>query len=164
MIQHNNRLRDVSLGRQWPSTLLVKVTERQPSLNWQTGGQTYLLDNDGSIIGISDDATKPTVVDTSNLPVKPGDRVAPARFVDFCLKMVEQVSAMGLGVVSLRITDTTNEVQATINKGYAIKFDSTRDVTDQISDLRLVLDTLAKQQKKPTEYVDLRIQGKAYYR
>jgi cell division septal protein FtsQ len=164
MKEHDSRLREVSLRRQWPNALLIKVVERQPSLNWQTGGQTYLLDNDGSVIGISNDAAKPTVVDTSNLPVKPKDKIAPARFIEFCLAMVEQVTALDLNVVSLRITDTTNEVQATTNKGYAIKFDTTRDVASQISDLALVLDTLSKQQKTPTEYIDLRIPGKAYYR
>lgn len=160
------RIKAVKVVRRWPNHLSLIITEKQPALWWQTGQQNYLLDVDGSIIGpATDGQTLAIVVDSANLPVKVGEKVVPPAFVGFCTDLVQTiVGKTGVSIVGLKVPDTTSEVYATTNKGYLIKFDTTRDVGEQIDDLNNVLSTLVKQHKTPSEYIDLRIEHKAYYR
>ncbi|HSX48617.1 MAG TPA: FtsQ-type POTRA domain-containing protein [Candidatus Nanoarchaeia archaeon] len=166
LLASNYRFKSVSFVRHLPKSLEIKVAERQPSLNWQTGGQTYTLDVDGSLIGPAEPGSPlPTVLDSANLPVKAGDKVVPAKFVKFCTDIVEQMpKRTGVAVASLRVPDTTSEVYVTTNKGYLIKFDTTREASEQIDDLVNVLATLSRIKKTPAEYIDLRVENRAYYR
>jgi len=160
------QLSSVNISRHWPHQLILEVTERNPNLEWQTGGKTYLLSQEGIIVA---DATGtnlklPVVEDTTNLPVKLGDQVAPAGFVAFCLEVDRLLAQQGYLITSLQIPVTTNEVDAYTNKGYYIKFDTTRDVVGEMGDLSKVLALLKTQNKAPSQYIDLRIDGAAYYK
>jgi cell division septal protein FtsQ len=160
-------IRRAQISRSWPQTLKIKIEERQVTLGWRTGGVTYLLDTDGTIVnGLGEAAARlPVIEDSSNLPVKPGDRVVPARFVQFCSELVEQITnTTGLTSTELKVPDTTSELYVKVNRPYFIKFDTTRGASEQLQQLKVVLTELAKQPKKPAEYIDLRIAGKAYYK
>lgn len=166
MVTNEPRLKSVVVKRRWTNRLLIEVSEKHPAMWWQTGGVKYLLDTDGSIIGLADDA-KPlvTVIDSTNLPVKVGDRVVPPKFMRFCSELIDVMPGrVGIEIKELRIPDTTSEVYVHTNKGYLIKFDSTRAAGDQVEDLRNVLQLLSSTKKAPQEYIDLRIEHKAYYR
>lgn len=163
LLSGQSEIKSVEVNRQWPNRLQLIVTERQPTLNWETGGVNYLLDLDGTIIGPSD-VSLPTVVDSTNLPVKPGDRVAPTQFVDFAARLADLLKQKKLGVVEMRVPDTTSELYIKVTKGYVVKFDTERGAEAEVNDLEKVLATLAQLNKTPAEYIDLRIEGKAYYR
>lgn len=103
-----------------------------------------------------------TVIDTANIPVKPGDRVAPSRFVRFVEDLSGQFNAKtGLAIDNFQVPESTSEVYAKTNKGYLIKLDTTRPAADQLADLALVLKNLNG--KIPSQYIDLRVAGRAYY-
>ena len=80
-------IKQVSIQRHLLHTLVVKVVERQPALNWKTNGSVYLLDTNATVIGPTDAtyAHLLTVTDSSNLPVKVGDRVALTVFEAVCV-------------------------------------------------------------------------------
>lgn len=160
------QLADVAISRQWPSGLLLKVTEQNPNLEWQTDGKTYLLSQEGVIVAEAGQSSLklPIVVDSANLPVKLGDKVAPEQFVQFCLDMISLLPKQGLQVKAMQIPATTNEIYITTNRGYYLKFDTTRDTHDEVGDLAKVLNLLKSQNKQPAEYIDLRINGAAYYK
>jgi cell division septal protein FtsQ len=144
----------------------IVVVERQPSLNWKTNGTLYLLDADGTVIGPSKGTyvKLPTVVDSSNLPVKVGDRVAPAAFVTFCKEFLRDLPATGLQASEVTVPETTSEVVVKTTKGYSLKLDTTRQASGELADLRAVQKELTRSRKTPKEYIDLRIEHKAYYK
>lgn len=165
--QQEYRLKSVRVIRHFPHRLELAVVERQPSLNWQTGAQVYVLDIDGSLIGPASgqSVSLPTVVDSTNLPVKVGDKVVPPHFVKFCSDLIQLLpQRTGINIAGLRVPDTTSEVYVSTNKGYMIKFDTTREASGEVDDLVNVLATLTKIKKTPAEYIDLRVENKAYYR
>lgn len=43
-------LKHVSVERQFPSTLAIHITERQPTFLWQKEGRLYVVDNEGNVI------------------------------------------------------------------------------------------------------------------
>lgn len=158
-------LKDVSVKRKGLHTLAVTATLKQPSLGWSTGNQTYVIDRDGTIIGMATGpAAFPVVIDGSNVPVQPGQRVVSAHFVEFVQQMVPALAAAGLTVTRLDIKDTTLDLSAQTNKGYKLLFDTARDANEEVADLKAVQRLLVTQKKTPAEYIDLRIAGKAYYK
>jgi cell division septal protein FtsQ len=167
LLTDNYQLKSVDIVRNWPHGLTVNVSERQPSLIWKTGDQAYLLDADGSIISpVSLAGTKlPVITDSTNLPVKVGDKVVPPRFVTFCAQLVQAMSqTTGVGITGMTVPDTTTEVYVTTNKGYVVKFDTTRSAEEGLAQMQRVLTELQRQGKNPAEYIDLRIENKAYYK
>jgi cell division septal protein FtsQ len=156
---------DPLLRRKWFHGINVTAALKQPSMGWSTGNQHYLLDRDGTAIGVLPLGSKlPVVTDGSNLPVQIGTRVAPARFVAFVTALVPALNAEGYGVQSMDVKDTTLDLSVATNKGYRLIFDTGRGVEEEMVDLRAVKALLANQKKTPAEYIDLRISGKAYYR
>lgn len=163
--QQDPLIRTVGVRRQWPHSLKVSAVLKQPSMGWSTGDQRYLLDSDGTVIGsLPGGSTLPVVNDGSNLPVQVGRQVASPRFVMFVTQLIPALSANGYQVTSLDIKDTTFDLTVSTNKGYKLIFDTSRPVTDEMGDLKSVLALLAVQKRAPTQYLDLRIAGRAYYK
>ncbi len=146
--------------------IAIKLAEHQPSLNWKTNNLTYLLDSDGTVIGQSrgEYTMLPVVTDSSNLPVKTGDRVAPAVFVQFCTEIARQLPGRGIKVGEMVVPETTSEVHVRTDKGFVLKFDTTRPAANELADLKAVQTELARTGKTAKEYIDLRIERKAYYK
>lgn len=163
LAEQEPRIKTATVKKTFPSTITVTIVERQPGVVWVSAGENWEVDIEGIIIGAAG-SNKPmaTVIDTANIPVKPGDRVAPSRFVRFTEEISEQLpSKTGLAIENFQVPESTSEVYVKTNKGYLIKFDTTRAATDQISDLMLVLKNLNG--KVPGQYIDLRVAGRAYY-
>jgi cell division septal protein FtsQ len=158
-------IKQATVQRQLPHTLLITIQERQPALNWKTGGTTYLLDSNATVIGPTGGvyAKLPTVTDSSNLPVKAGDRVAPTQFVAFCVNLAALLPSTGYAIQQMTVPTSTSEVYVTTTTGLTLKFDTTRPAGDEIADLKAVQAELQAAGQTPTQYIDLRIPHKAYY-
>ncbi|HEY2004490.1 MAG TPA: cell division protein FtsQ/DivIB [Candidatus Saccharimonadia bacterium] len=159
------QIRSAVVLRNWPHGLKVSVVLKQPSMGWLSGDQHYLLDSDGTAIGVLPaDSSLPVVNDGSNLPVAIGKQVASPRFVAFVTQLVPALRANGYQVTSLDIKDTTFDLTASTNKGYKLIFDTSRPVTDELNDLKSVQALLTAQKTAPAQYLDLRIAGRAYWK
>lgn len=157
------RIKTVSVSKQFPSTINVKVVERQPGVVWVSAGENWEIDIEGVVIGAASNKPMATVLDTANIPVKPGDRVAPSRFVRFVQAIADTLpSQTNLKIENFKVPESTSEVYVTTNKGYIIKFDTTRSAAEQLRDLAIVLRNLGG--KTPSQYIDLRVEGRAYYK
>ena len=161
----NPGVKTLQIQRQWPHGLKLTATLKQPSLGWATGNQTYLLDRDGTAIGpFAAGLPMPVVYDGSNLPVDLGHQVASARFVGFALEVAHLLPNAGLSATRYEVKDTTLDLYVTTNKGYQLILDTSRPAADEISDLKTLLGFMAKQGKTPTQYINLQVPGKAYYK
>lgn len=158
-------IKQATVKRQLPHRLLITIQERQPTLNWKTGGNTYLLDANATVIGPTGGAYAklPTVTDSTNLPVKVGDRVAPTQFVAFCVSLAALLPSTGYNIAQMTVPASTSEIEVTTTSGLTLKFDTTRPAGDEVADLTAVQAELKAAGKTPTQYIDLRIAHKAYY-
>ena len=158
-------LRSVEVRRKWLHAVRVTAVLKQPSMGWSSDDQQYLLDRDGTAIGpLPAGSTLPVVRDGSNLPVKVGDRVASSRFVDFITELAPALKKAGVNATLMQVRETTLDLDVSTDKGYRLVFDTSRTVEEEMADLKAVQALLASQKKTPTEYIDLRIAGKAYYK
>jgi cell division septal protein FtsQ len=159
-------IKQASIERHLFHTLTVVIVERQPALNWKTNGSVYLLDTNATVVSPTNAtyAHLPTVTDSSNLPVTIGERVAPTAFVSFCISIAQQLPAAGYAIQDITVPETTSEVYVQTNQGVLLKFDTTRPAGEEIADLQAVHAQLVAAHKTPTQYIDLRIAHKAYYK
>lgn len=146
-------------------TLTIDISERQPTLNWKNTSGVYLLDANATVIGPTKGTYVhlPTVIDSSNLPVIVGKRVAPTSFVSFSSQLSKILPSVGYAITEITVPATTSEVYVKTSTGLVLKFDTTRPAPEEISDLQAVQAQLTKTKKAPTQYIDVRIAHKAYY-
>jgi cell division septal protein FtsQ len=166
LLASEHQLKSATVRRVWPHTLAIDIIERQPALAWNTFSGSFILDSEGVIVA-SNPAGSPlvAVTDNSNIPYKVGDQVVSARFVEFARAAPAGLSdGTGITITGMSVGDTTAEITAKTNKGYALKLDTTRPIEDTAASLKQVLAELAAQKKAPAEYIDLRIEQKAYYK
>lgn len=166
--KNNYQVSGVKIERLYFNTLKITITEQKPSILWRSGNNLSIITENGrGFIGEPNDELKknlPTVEDLSNLPVKEGDKVVSQDFVKFVNEVNTILPQNGISISNTQIEETTTEITVITKEGYKIRFDTTRPFTEQMSDLKAVLDSLKTQGKKPTQYIDLRVNGKVFYK
>jgi cell division septal protein FtsQ len=159
---NNYQLENVQVERRLLGGILVTVSEQRATLQWRSGSSVFVLSGNGKAYAQLDNLDKglPVVEDSTNLPVRIGQKVVPSSFVAFVQKVDPQLASLGLQSTNKSVAETTTELYVKTNKGYVIKLDTTRSLESQISDLRAVL----AKKISPSEYVDLRIAGRVFYK
>lgn len=160
-------LKNVTVKKRLPGKLEIIVQERQPGLNWKTGETVYLLDVDGTVIGPTKGlySRLPVIIDSSNVPVKPGQQAVPTGFITFCTVFLGNLTpATGLKAGEITVGQSTSELYVKTDRGFTLKLDTTRPAGDEIADLKAVMKELARAKKSPAQYIDLRVENKAYYK
>lgn len=164
----SSQIASVAVSRKLFHTIKVTITEQKPALLWQSGSTISVITQDGkAYVGDPSEELKaslPKVVDTTNLPVKAGERVVLPSFTDFVVKTFATLPQQGIELTNMQVEETTTELVVNTKSGYYIRFDTTRSFDEQYTDLMAVLNSLKSQNKKPSQYIDLRINGKAFYR
>lgn len=162
-----NGQESISVEKVFPSKLIIKTDEQKPGIVWKTGTHRYIVSVNGRVMSeLQHDQSSDliAVVDTSNIPVAIGDSVASRQFVAFTAAINKVLQDNNLGPSEFYVRETTGELNAKTTSGYDIKFDATTDPASQARALQAILDNLKASNKKPSEYIDLRISGKAFYR
>ncbi|HEY8108986.1 MAG TPA: FtsQ-type POTRA domain-containing protein [Patescibacteria group bacterium] len=144
-----------------PDTAVLAVSERRSTLLWKTGGQAYLVDQQGVAYEEAADMDEEllTVEDSTNLPVTVGEQVVGGTFITVLEEIRQSLKDRGFEVTGFRIPETTFEVQAVTKDGWYAIFDATRPVESQADALKL-----AVPRERPFEYADLRVPGRVYVR
>ncbi len=154
-------IKEIVVYKGLPQTLKVVLAERQPVLVWQSGGQSYLVDDQGiAYQTTSGSSDLVLVVDPLNIQVKMGERVAPVRFIDFLLKVTQKLKEEAhLNIASVQLRETNFDLDVVADQGFHIYFDTGRSPEKQVSALVKIL---AEKRDLVHEYVDLRVSGLAF--
>lgn len=157
---------EVEIQKGIPDTLRIIIIERKPVIVWQSNNQKYLVDKDGlSYLEADANNSKglPIIIDSQNIPTKLSAKVASRNFLDFVREIIEKITPRtNLKIKELRIEETTFGLTVVTNEGYSIFLDTTRSAEIELDDLRRTLAYLNG--NKPKEYIDLRVEGWAYYK
>lgn len=157
----------ISIIKKFPNRLIVSTDEQKPGLLWKTGSRSYILSTSGRVMfeqNKSDNQPLPQVVDSTNLPVEIGSRVAGRDFVDYVRKVSDFASTNKIGIERIYVLDTTSELYIRTKSAYDIKFSTLQNPDTAIRALKATLELLAQQNKKPSSYIDLRVDGRAFYK
>jgi len=149
-----------------PDTLKIEVLVRKPDIRWKTKDKIYFIDENGIIFNLEtqneDDNKLPCVVDGRNLEIKLGSKAVTSDFVDFIKKLAEKLPEESKKeIAEMRIEETTLHLTVKFKDSYQIFFDTLGSFDDQ---LYLLKKTIEKHNGEIKEYIDLRVDGKAYYK
>lgn len=158
-------IKSVQIYRGIPNAIKIVVLEREGKIIWQTNGQKYLVSIQGEVsrqINEGEQFNLPIVNDSKNLAVTPGQTLVSANFVAFVTNIYDNFFIeTNIKPTYFEIQDTTFDVNLYTEAGFYVKFNSVRSSKKQLENLRLVL---AQKRQDIKEYIDLRIDGWAYYK
>ena len=132
----------------------------------------FVLDANGKALVRSSDnpvvAQKlnlPTVVDDSGLSITIGKQVLPINNVTFIQIVEGELAARHYIVESMTLPASSGELDVKIvGKPYAVKFNlESNDPQQQAGTFLATINQLEKQNTIPSKYVDVRVDGRAYY-
>lgn len=159
-----NQIKDVKFKKQiFRRTLLITIEEHTSTIIWQTNNERFMVNRSGAIYDIaSSDSPLVVVEDLKNVPVNLNQKIVTTDFVEFVTAVVSNLPRRtNLSARRILVPETTFEINVITSEGWTIIFDTTRSVDTQISNLIKVLRSI---KESPSQYIDLRIEDRVYYR
>jgi hypothetical protein len=107
----------------------------------------------------------PLITDTSNLQPRIGQQVLPESDTSFIQTILVELSSKGYTVQSMSLPAAANELDVHLaGQQYYIKFNlQNGDARQQAGTFLAVISQLQSQHITPGQYVDVRVDGRAYY-
>lgn len=150
---------------------IVDLRPKEPTLIINAQNGAFVVDETGkALMKVGDlenpqNYTLPTVIDQSGLEVSSGTQVITANTVAFIKGLLHQFEQANQRVDRIILPTAPNELRLSpAAADYFVKFDITRDPRIQAGALFAVQDSLSAQSVTPTEYIDVRVAEKAYYK
>jgi hypothetical protein len=152
---------------------IVYIRTSEPVLLLATsGGQTYLVDENGRALATAPQVRHlaslnlPVVHDESGIPVEPGSAALSRATALFVEEVVSQFAAKQIPVTQYKMPAGTSELDVyPEGKPYFVKFNFQHDTAvQQAGTYFAVARKLASDGVTPAEYIDVRIDGRAYYK
>lgn len=146
-----------------PDTLKIQFQERLSRVIWETQSRSYLIDENGEIYQETIETIDlPIIKDNNNIAVSVGQKILSENFLNFISDLnLQFVPATGFKVNHFEINETTFQADAITDQNWKVIFDTTRKASDQLADLQKFLKDHKDEVK---EYIDLRVEGKVYYK
>lgn len=152
-------------------TPTVEVTPAAPALvlTTQQNG-SVLIDQKGYARAVADARNAkglPMVTDLNDVPVELGELVLPVEHVGFILELIHQSSAKSRSFSAIQLPAKPYELHAQL-KGksfYGIfNLEDVESQQQQIGTFLATVEHLEKENVRPSQYVDVRVEGRTYYK
>jgi cell division septal protein FtsQ len=148
---------------------VVYLQPTQPALLLDAHNGSYVLDTNGKALLTSADLPPghnlPQVTDESGLDVKLNRQVLNPGDVSFIQTVIAELAAKHVSVSSMNLPPASSELDAHIvGQPYFVKFNlQTDDARLQSGTFLATIAQLGRQHITPARYVDVRVEGRAYY-
>jgi len=137
----------------------------------ETQGQSLIINQDGRALmdaSSSIDLKKlnlPRVKDESGLEIKVGQQVLNVSNTKFISEVIGQLSSKKLQIESIVLPPLPEELHVKLSgKKYYIKFDLRSDPKVAVGTLQATIAKFEADHIMPGDYIDVRVEGKAFYK
>lgn len=139
---------------------------RKPVASWLVDGKEFFVDSEGVSFNINN-FEKPSlnIIDDSGAIVSNGKNVASSSFFSFIGKLVSAANKQGLEISKIRISPLSlRQVEVSV-KGvsYFARMSTADSAEGQIINFKKAIEYFGTHKISPN-YIDLRIEGKGYYK
>jgi hypothetical protein len=152
---------------------IVYIEPAQPALMIQSASSgSFVINANGKAVlatthnpPVAGQPALPVLTDLSGLKLTLGHQVLPANTVSFVQTVVAQLSAKKYTVSSMTLPPAASELDVALTgKPYSIKFNlENNDARRQVGTFLATMSELQSQNITPAHYVDVRVDGRAYY-
>ncbi len=153
------------------SHISVVLTPTVPNLIMLEPNGVFVLDQSGRVISEANSLASiklnlPVVTDQSGLSLSLGKLALSSNNIYFIEEVVGQLEAKGYKIASLTLPGSSAELDIRlVGQPYYIKFNlNNNDPRLQAGTFLAVISHLKSQNITPTQYVDVRVDGRAYYK
>ncbi len=150
---------------------IVNISTAQPALIVVNQGQSYVLDRRGMVIMKSEDLassvreTLPVIQDQTGLPTEVGKFALPGEEVAFVTEVIAQLKAKGLTVETIVLPPRAHQIDMRIvGSPYTVKFSVDTEAREAAGTFLATRARLERDGITPAEYIDVRVDGRAYYK
>lgn len=150
---------------------IINIVPVRPALILVNTRGSYVLDKNGIARAVIDDQEKlarlnvPIVDDESDLELNTGKSALPGDQVRFVTELIKQFELSKTEVEDIKLPLIANEIHIKMaGEGYVVKFNLRGDPRLQAGTYIATREQLAKTNIKPAEYIDVRVEEKAFYR
>jgi hypothetical protein len=150
---------------------VIYIQIAQPTLILNDSRGTYVLDGNGKVLTSNSQASSfsslklPSVSDQSGLVLSRNLQALPSGDITFIQTLTAQLSAKGLSIASMSLPAATSELDVQIkSESYFVKFNlESGDARQQVGTFLATQSYLQSQSIIPAKYIDVRVDGRAYY-
>jgi hypothetical protein len=151
---------------------LVYLAPAQPVLILTATNGSFVIDNGGKALlrlatpGALDQGKLPVLDDQNNLSVRLNQQTLSSDNVSFVQTVVGQLAAKGFTVSSLAVPADTSELDVHLaSQPYFVKFNlESTNPRGETGTFLATISQLRRQNVTPSQYVDVRVDGRAYYK
>jgi hypothetical protein len=149
---------------------VIYLQPTQPAVVLIAHNGSYVLDTNGKALLTSDQLPHghnlPQVTDQSNLDVQLNRQVLTAADISFIQTVIGQLAAKHIKVSTMNLPPASSELDVHITgRPYFVKFNlQNPDARQQAGTFLATIAQLQRQHITPSQYVDVRVEGRAYYR
>lgn len=149
-------------------TIDLKIVERKEAGIF-CKKECYYIDEDGVIFEEAPQTSGTLILvirDNSEGEAEMGKSIVEKKFMAELIDLRSYLSSqLNLKVLDFTIeSDDSGDLKINTNEGWYILFNRARDLKVQTEALKLVLEEKIKEGRKGLEYIDLRIENRAYYK
>lgn len=161
----NPEIQTVQVIKGIPNAIKVVVFEHDCKMIWQSGEKSYLISTQGMVakeIKEGETYNYPKVIDKKGISVEIGSGLLSPNFIAFINNIHSQFKeATNISPLHFEVEETTFDVNLFTEAGFYVKLNTMRSSAKQLENLKKVL---VEKRNDVHEYVDLRIDGWAYYK
>lgn len=150
---------------------IISLTPASPALILSTQNGLFILDDSGKAMLRTSEAAEPNaadlplLADESGLEVAAGKSALPQDTVDFIQTLTAHLRAKELTVETMSLPAVASELHIRLaGQPYFIKFNTSGDARQSAGALVALKQRLEAGHQTPSEYIDLRVEGRAYYK
>jgi len=164
--ESNKAIKEVQIYKGFPNTLKVVIFENEGRAIWESNGSKYLVSGSGMVIQQlsleEKELNLPLIRDKKNISIREGDIIVSSSFIAFTNNIKNQIFQItNIQPLYFEVVETTFDVDLYTEAGFFVKLDTTRSSAKQLDNLKRVL---ISKRNEIHEYVDLRVDGWAYYK
>jgi cell division septal protein FtsQ len=150
---------------------VIALEATKPAIVVTGQNNAYVVDTRGLVIMKTNEAARsglsglPVAEDQSGLPMGVGKAILPSEDVKYIAEVDAQLKAKQIAIESITLPNLARELRVrTQGQSYYIKFNLSLDSKTSVGTYLALRDKLNKEHITPAEYIDLRVEEKAYYK
>lgn len=174
LLENYKMIRSLEISKKFPNKLEVNVVERKSMLVYCIKGGCFVIDEEGKIFAKAnfDDGKlgeNELIIlnDESNKEVAPDNFFMEPGFMQFALDVKNQLDLNGIGIKRSFFTPilVSGDLRIETDEGWKIYFNYQLGAKEGMEMLKTVLkNSIAEEQIKDLEYIDVRLADKVYYK
>jgi cell division septal protein FtsQ len=170
-IESKYSLSALTIKKKLPRTLIVNVTEKQYAAVWREDDKYYYVDDGGKVVSETNvlDVTGkdyPLIDNLSTKKLNNNQAAIEASDLKFIIDLYQQLNnyQSEFKVLSFIVNDEMYTVQANIENGPKIYFNTQRPADQQVEKLLLIKREQLKADFFKKQYINVRVQDRVYIR